>query len=75
MTADPTLIQAARSLGSELDGHAWLSGVGVGGVDGRPVLVLYINKPFQAETIKNLPSQWLQLPVKVKHMGKLIPAK
>ena len=74
MASDPKLIQAARSLGSELSGYAWFSSVGVGEEDGHPVLVLYLSKPLQAKTIKTLPSQWQQLPVKVKHLGKLIPA-
>jgi len=74
MAFDPKLIQAARSLGSELSGRAWLSSVGIGEEDGHPVLVLYLSKPLQAKAIEALPSQWQQLPVKVQLLGKLTPA-
>jgi len=74
MAFDPKLIQAARSLGSELSGRAWLSSVGIGEEDGHPVLVLYLSKPLQAKAIKALLRQWQQLPVKVQLLGKLTPA-
>ena len=69
-----TLQDKAVALETYLNNPEWLKVIGIGSDDdGRPCIFVYVSKLKIARAL--IPSIWCDVPVKVRRLGKLSPAK
>jgi hypothetical protein len=66
---------AAESLQSRLERNDWLTGVGVGSLNGQPVLYVYLKYPIKNDETESLRvNGWMGFPVIVDRVGSIRPA-
>jgi len=67
------VIDNAAELQSFLGSPDWLNFIGVGEVDGKPCIYLYVNRNKNILR-RDIPDTWRGTSVKVKYIGKIRPA-
>ena len=67
------MIDYAAELQSFLCYPDWLNFIGVGEADGKPCIYLYVKRKKFPRC--DIPDTWRGVPVKVKYIGKIRPAK
>lgn len=65
---------AARELAKRLIGSEWLTSVGVGDLDGREAIYVYV-KVVRKRALEFLRDGWMGHPVVIKRTGDVVPAE
>jgi hypothetical protein len=72
MTDHERALAAATSLRARLGRPPWLSAIGVGALDGRPALVLYLTSDWRPR-LPFLDGGWEGYPVLFREFGSVAP--
>lgn len=67
------IIDKASQLQAFLGFPEWLNFIGVGLLDDKPCIYLYVNRKKNIPR-SDIPDTWCDIPVKVKYIGKIRPA-